>query len=86
MSETIMMEQEDFIALKNREIASLRQELQHERIRRESAEREADMVFEQMRTLAKSNAMMSKQIASLTHVVDEQIALQQQLERQGLEL
>jgi hypothetical protein len=86
MSETIMMEQEDFIALKNREIASLQEELQRERLRRESAEREADMAFEQMRTLARSNAMMSKQIASWTNEVDEQIALRQQLERQGLEL
>lgn len=86
MSGTIMMEQEDLIALKNREIASLQQELQQERLRRESAEREADMVFEQMRGLARSNAMMSKQIASWTHEADQQIALRKQLERQGLDL
>jgi hypothetical protein len=86
MSDSLIMEQEDFIALKNREIASLHEELQRERLRRESAEREADMAFEQMRTLARSNAMMSKQISSWCSEVDEQIALRQQLERQGLDL
>ena len=86
MNASIYIEQEDLIALKNREIASLHEELQRERLRRESAEREADMAFEQMRTLARSNAMMSKQIASWCSEVDEQIALRQQLERQGLDL
>jgi hypothetical protein len=86
MSESVMMEQEDFIAMKNREIASLHEELQRERLRRESAEREADIAFEQMRDLARANAMMKKQISSWTNEVDEQIALRQQLERQGLDL
>jgi len=86
MSASVMMEQEDFIAMKNREIASLHEELQRERLRRESAEREADIAFEQMRDLARANAMMKKQISSWTNEVDEQIALRQQLERQGLDL
>lgn len=86
MSDSITIEQEDFIALKNREIASLHEELQRERLRRESAEREADIVFEQMRELARSNVAMKQQIASWTSEVDEQIALRQQLERQGLDL
>ena len=82
----IMMEQEDFIRMKDCEISSLQEELVRERARRESAEAEADLSFKQMQQIAKENVQMRKQIDSWTREADEKAAMQQQLERQGYEL
>lgn len=82
----IMMEQEDFIRMKDCEIRSLQEELVRERARRESAEAEADLFFQQMQEIARENVQMRKQIDSWTREADEKAAMQQQLERQGYEL
>lgn len=81
----IMMEQEDFIRMKDCEIRSLQEELVRERTRRESAEAEADLSFQQMQEIARENVQMRKQIESWTREADEKAAMQQQLERQGYE-
>ena len=79
------MEQEDFIRMKNCEIRALQEELVRERTRRESAEVEADLSFQQMQVIARENVQMRKQIESWTRAADEKAAMQQQLERQGYE-
>jgi hypothetical protein len=81
----IMMEQEDFIRMKDAEIHCLQEELARERTRRESAEREADLNFEQLSAIAKENVEMRKQLAEATREADEKEAMQRQLERQGYE-
>ena len=81
----IMMEQEDFIRMKNCEIRSLQEELVRERARRESAEAEADLSFQQMQAIARENVQMRQQIDSWTREADEKAAMQKQLERQGYE-
>jgi hypothetical protein len=83
--QSIMMEQEDFLRLKDCEILSLREELVRERARREAAESEADLSFQQMQELARDNVKMRQQINSWTREADEQAAMRQQLERQGYE-
>ncbi len=81
----IMMEQEDFIRMKNAEIEVLLEELVRERARRESAEREADLCFQQMQEIATDNTQMRKTIDLWMREADEKAAMQQQLERQGYE-
>jgi len=72
----IMMEQEDFIRMKNCEIRSLQEELVRERARRESAEAEADLSFQQMQAIARENVQMRKQIDSWTREAAKMIKTQ----------
>ena len=86
MIQSVIMEQEDLLRMKNAEIAALQEQLQNERIRREAIEQEAELSFRQAQALAKENKKLKEQVASWTAEADAQAALKQQFERQGIEL
>lgn len=86
MNKTVIMEQEDIIRMKDCEIRALQEELDRERSRREAAQDEADLSFQQLASLSSQNKQLRSQIESWTKEVDAKAALEQQLQRQGFEL
>ena len=84
----VMMEQEDFIRLKDAELASLREELARERARRESAERGEELAISSGLNWQRQYNEARKQLQSWADVADEEIKLAalRRAEAEALEL
>lgn len=82
------MESEDFVRMKDAHIAALEEELTRERLRRESAEAEAELCFQTAQRTTKENLELRKQLQSWADEADKEIALAKakQIEREALEL
>ena len=82
----VMMEQEDFLRLKDQEIASLREELARARASLVSAQQEADLLMDAARATTKENVAMRKQLQSWADDADAIIAKARRAELEALEL
>jgi hypothetical protein len=71
----VIMEQEDFIRLKDAELASLREELARERARRESAERGEELAIASGLQWQRKYNEARKQLQSWADVADEEIKM-----------
>ncbi len=80
------MEQEDFLRLKDQEIASLREELARARASLVSAQQEADLLMDAARATTKENVAMRKQLQSWADDADAIIAKARRAELEALEL
>jgi hypothetical protein len=71
----VIMEQEDFIRLKDAELASLREELARERARRESAERGEELAIASGLQWQRKYNEARKQLQSWADYADDEIKL-----------
>lgn len=82
----LVMEMEDYLRLKDAEIASLREELALERMKRAAAEHECDLFLEAARVTTRENLAMRKRLESWADDADEVIARARRAELEALEL
>lgn len=82
----LVMEMEDYVRLKDAEIAALREELAHERMKRAAAEREAELCFQAAQVTTRENVAMRKRLQSWADDADELIAKARRAELEALEL
>jgi non-homologous end joining protein Ku len=82
------MEQEDFVRIKDAEIASLREELAREFNRRNVAEKEAEILMEECLRLKREVRDLRKQVQSWADEADAdiQLAALRRAEMEALEL
>jgi|SanBayMetagenome_1026888.scaffolds.fasta_scaffold54108_1 non-homologous end joining protein Ku len=82
------MEQEDFVRIKDAEIASLREELAREFNRRNVAEKEAEILMEECLRLKREVRDLRKQVQSWADEADAdiQLAALRRAELEALEL
>ena len=82
------MEQEDFVRIKDAEIASLREELAREFNRRNVAEKEAEILMEERLRLKREVRDLRKQVQSWADEADAdiQLAALRRAEMEALEL
>lgn len=85
MNQELGMKIADYLAMKNAEIATLTDQLAHERMRREAAEAEADLSFNVSQTLSRKLRELQEAASSDHAEADAEAAMKQQLERQGYE-
>ena len=82
----VMMEQEDFLRLKDQEIASLREELARVRASLVSAQQESDLLMDAARATTRENVAMRRQLQSWADDADAIIAKARKAELEALEL
>ena len=82
------MEQEDFVRIKDAEIASLREDLAREFNRRNVAEKEAEILMEECLSLKREVRDLRKQVQSWADEADAdiQLAALRRAEMEALEL